>query len=87
MAIHVLKIGGMTCNHCVQAVTDSLRTTPGVRSAEVDLQSATARVDHDDQSSSIGDITAAVKRAGYQVEGFEQIEEDLPIRRGSIASR
>ncbi len=39
-----LKVQGMTCSHCVQAVTRALRECPGVASAEVDLKSGRATV-------------------------------------------
>ena len=37
-----LRVSGMTCNHCVQAVTRALMTCDGVESVEVDLASASA---------------------------------------------
>jgi len=42
--IQTLKISGMTCAHCAQAVTRSLQAVPGVASVEVDLAQAMARV-------------------------------------------
>jgi copper chaperone len=32
-----LEVRGMTCGHCVQAVTDELAAVPGVASVSVDL--------------------------------------------------
>jgi uncharacterized membrane protein YraQ (UPF0718 family)/copper chaperone CopZ len=37
-----LKVKGMTCNHCVSAVTRAMNETPGVASASVDLKSGKA---------------------------------------------
>lgn len=39
-----LKITGMTCGHCVAAVTKAIRAVPGVQDAQVDLASGSARV-------------------------------------------
>ncbi len=33
-----LRITGMTCGHCVAAVTKALQAVPGVQSAEVSLE-------------------------------------------------
>lgn len=40
-----LKVQGMTCGACVQHVTKTLQTVPGVTKVDVDLASASARVE------------------------------------------
>jgi copper chaperone len=40
-----LKIDGMTCGHCVRAVEDALRRTPGVEVGQVAIGSAELRYD------------------------------------------
>ncbi|HUT35555.1 MAG TPA: SO_0444 family Cu/Zn efflux transporter [Planctomycetota bacterium] len=60
-----LTVQGMTCSHCVQAVTRALRACPGVASAEVDLKSGRATVRGtglDPQS-----LRKAVEAIGYTV--------------------
>jgi copper chaperone len=71
MATHIFKVRGMTCDHCVQALTSSLTAVPGVQEARVDLKTGTARVNHDDRENSVGDLMAAVLRAGFEVDGFQ----------------
>jgi copper chaperone len=59
-------IAGMTCGHCVQAVTSELRKLDGVLRVDVDLTSGTAAV----QSSTAldpGDVAAAIDEAGYEL--------------------
>ena len=68
MAGAQLKITGMTCGHCQQTVEDALKNVKGVYAVFVDLQGMMAEVDFDDSRSSLGDLTAAVERAGYGVE-------------------
>lgn len=58
-----LRVTGMTCNHCVQAVTRALSTCDGVESAEVDLASASALVKGNDFD--INCLVRAVETAGY----------------------
>jgi len=60
-----LKITGMTCGHCQKRVETALTQVPGVFSAVVDLQDATAEVDYDDDTATIEQLTAAVAKAGY----------------------
>jgi len=64
----VLKIEGMSCEHCVRHVTEALEELNGVRSVNVSLKKKTAAVDYE------GDVTweemkAAVEDAGYEVAG------------------
>ncbi len=64
-------VSGMTCGHCVAAVTDELSALPGVRAVDVDLVAAgesTVTVTSDapvDESA----VRAAVDEAGYEVVG------------------
>ena len=61
-----LQITGMSCQHCVKAVTEALASVPGVtRVVAVDLDSGRARVDGDVDVSA---LIAAVKEAGYGAE-------------------
>lgn len=62
----VRSVTGMTCQHCVRAVSAAVRDVPGVRTVEVDLGSGTVVVEGD------GDIVEtavdeAVTGAGYGI--------------------
>jgi copper chaperone CopZ len=56
---------GMTCGHCVTAVTEEVSQVPGVTGVDVDLASGRLTVD----GSGFGDdaVRAAVEEAGYEV--------------------
>jgi copper chaperone len=58
-----LKITGMTCDHCVMAVTRALESCDGVTSAEVSLASASAVVKGDDFDPEC--LIRSVEAAGY----------------------
>jgi copper chaperone len=60
-----LKIGGMTCEHCVQAVEKALQNQPGVRSATVHLQDGAAEVQYDPQKVAPEQLLSAVEQEGY----------------------
>jgi copper chaperone CopZ len=54
----------MSCQNCVRHVTEALQRVDGVVSAEVSLETATARVTARGPLS-LDALTAAVKAAGY----------------------
>ncbi|GAA4016472.1 heavy-metal-associated domain-containing protein [Deinococcus rubellus] len=57
-----LTVGGMTCDHCVRAVTQALKGVLGVKEASVDLSSGLARVRGEADPQALLD---AVKEEGY----------------------
>ncbi|TNF71556.1 MAG: heavy metal-binding protein [Acidobacteria bacterium] len=60
-----LKIEGMSCDHCVRAVTKALTEVPGVtRVVEVSLDRGEAIVEGE---AAIEQLAAAVREEGYQV--------------------
>ena len=64
MTTQTYAITGMTCGHCVGAVTSELEALPGVTAVEVDLDSASARVTSD-APLELDAVRAAVDEAGY----------------------
>ncbi|WP_165074315.1 heavy metal translocating P-type ATPase [Paludisphaera rhizosphaerae] len=62
-----LPVRGMTCGRCVRAVTQALEATPGVESANVDLESGRAAVSVDPAVASREAVEQAVRDAGYEV--------------------
>ncbi len=60
-----LKIDGMTCGHCVQAVEKALHNQPGVRSATVHLESGAAEVEYEETAVAPEQLIAAVEEEGY----------------------
>jgi copper chaperone len=57
-------VTGMTCGHCVSAVTAELSRLPGVSDVQVDLASGVAVVTSAAELSA-ADVRAAVDEAGY----------------------
>ena len=58
-----LKIQGMSCMHCVKAVTEALVEVPGVTGApQVNLDAGAAKVEGSPDPDA---LVAAVKQAGY----------------------
>lgn len=57
-----LRVEGMTCGHCVSAVTRAVKTVDPAANVEVDLDAGRVRVD----GRSSGDaLSKAIAEAGY----------------------
>ena len=62
-----LKIGGMSCQHCVKTVTDALTELPGVRRAKVSLRKNEAVVHFDASRVTLANLTEAITTVGVKV--------------------
>jgi copper chaperone len=63
-----LKVDGMTCGHCVKAVTQALEDLDGVHDVHVDLAGGTAQVDYDEALVTARELESAVLDEGYAAE-------------------
>ncbi len=61
-------VTGMTCQHCVQSVTEEVSEVPGVSGVEVDLASGRVTVSSERPVDDAA-VRAAVAEAGYEVAG------------------
>lgn len=64
--VETFTVVGMTCEHCVRAVTGALQALPGVARVEVDLASGTATIE---SAAPVPrpSVAAAVDEAGYEL--------------------
>ena len=62
------SVRGMTCAHCVRAVTEEVREVPGVVDVEVDLATGDLHVQTEGPLDH-GAVAAAVEEAGYELAG------------------
>ena len=62
-----LDVGGMTCDGCSNRVKESLEALSGVVSADVNHADGVAEINH--LGVSRGDLSTAVRSAGYTVDG------------------
>jgi copper chaperone CopZ len=67
MTVSTYVVTGMTCGHCVQAVTEELSRLPGVTAVNVDLASGRAEV------SSAAPLDGAAVRAAVEEAGYELV--------------
>ena len=66
MAESTYTVEGMSCDHCVAAVTSELTILPGVTGVDVDLASGRVRVVSETPLDGTA-VRAAVEEAGYEV--------------------
>jgi copper chaperone len=68
MSTATYTVVGMTCGHCVSAVTEEVSQVPGVTDVAVDLASGGLTVTSDAPVEETA-VRAAVEEAGYEVAG------------------
>ena len=61
-----LQIEGMSCQHCVQTVTEALKSLAGVKSVKVDLSQDQAVVKFATKQVEVSQMKDAVNQAGFQ---------------------
>jgi copper chaperone CopZ len=61
-----INVIGMTCDHCINAVTDELTKIPGVTEVKIDLDSGEVDILSDFEINRI-EITTAIEEAGYEL--------------------
>lgn len=68
MATATLKVTGMSCEHCVRAVTNALKSAEGVSEASVDLKAGRAVVEYEEGKTTPRALANAVMDEGYTAE-------------------
>lgn len=61
------SVKGMTCDNCVNSVTQALKQVAGVKVAKVTLADEKAQVTYDPGATNVEELKEAVKNAGYEV--------------------
>ena len=63
----VLKVEGMSCSHCENAVKKAAGSLDGVNSVTVDLKGKTVTVEYDSSKVSLEKIKSEIEDQGYDV--------------------
>ena len=64
--VSVLKVKGMSCQHCVMSVKKALNQLDGVQKVEVDLEKGEVRFENTKALAALR-IEKAIQDAGYEV--------------------
>jgi copper chaperone len=61
----VVKIEGMSCEHCVMRIRKAVEGLPGVSRSDVKV--GTAHIEFDELKIKVTDLEQAIEKAGYKV--------------------
>lgn len=75
MQTTALAVAGMSCQNCVKHATQALLSVPGVQSAEVSLEAASASVHHSEEAT-VQQLLAALEEEGYPSSLVSQQEKE-----------
>jgi copper chaperone len=62
-----LKVDGMSCNHCVNAIEGSVGKLEGVSSIKVNLSEGNVAIEYDSSKVSLDKIKDTIDDQGYDV--------------------
>ncbi|WP_037585902.1 copper ion binding protein [Stenoxybacter acetivorans] len=66
MVRSIINVDGMSCEHCVKAITKAVGALHGVSDAAVDLNAKTVMVEHD-PTLTVDKIKYEIEEQGYEV--------------------
>jgi copper chaperone len=66
MTEQTYRVPDVSCQHCVQAITEEVGSIPGVSRVDVDLGAKLVTVEHDG-SVSDAQLRAGIEEAGYEI--------------------
>ena len=62
-----LNVEGMTCQHCVQIITDALGKIAGTNKVTVDLDKKEVQVDYNDEKTNLQEISDKIVEVGFEL--------------------
>ena len=65
----ILKVEGMTCQHCVETVSETVTKMEGVQKVDVNLEQENVRGEYDESKTQLEDISVQIIKAGFEVVG------------------
>ena len=65
LASATYDVEGMTCDHCVQGISETLAAVPGVRQCQVDLANHCAKVEYDPAQVDDAKLIDSINALGY----------------------
>ncbi len=79
----LIRIEGMHCHKCEQAICKAVQKLPGVHEVEVDFPSRQASVLYNSAQVNVKQLTDTITQSGYRVTGFTQRQADAPMGQAS----
>ena len=67
MENQVIKVMGMSCDHCVQTITKAVEGINGIASVQVDLEKKQVTVGFEENQTDLKTISVKIVEAGFEV--------------------
>ena len=67
MRQETIKVEGMTCQHCVQTITDALNNITGLNAVNVDLVKKEVRVKFNENETKLKKISDKIIEVGFEL--------------------
>ena len=62
-----LKVEGMTCQHCVETITEGLGTIFGTNKVVVDLEKKEVQIDYNEEDTTLKEISFKIVELGFEL--------------------
>ncbi len=69
MTKQAITVNGMSCGHCVETINKAVGALPGVQAVNVELELKRVSVEYDAAATGLEEISDAIAKAGFEVEG------------------
>ena len=67
MTQELLKVEGMTCQHCVETITEALGTIIGTNKVAVDLDKKEVQIDYNEEETNLKEISVKIVEMGFEL--------------------
>ena len=67
MRQETIKVEGMTCQHCVETITDALNNIAGLNTVNVDLVKKEVRVKFNENETKLKKISDKIIEVGFEL--------------------
>ena len=67
MENQVIKVMGMSCDHCVQTITKAVEGINGIAWVQVDLEKKQVTVGYEENQTDLKTISAKITEVGFEV--------------------
>ena len=67
MKQELIKVEGMTCQHCVQTITKALKKISGLNSIDISLDNKEVDVRFDENETNIQEIIKKIVELGFEL--------------------
>ena len=62
-----LKVEGITCQHCVDTITDSLKGNTAIKMVGVDIDNKEVMIDYDEEIINLEQISSRITELGFEI--------------------